>query len=275
MRAAPQQPHSPPDGGTSGAALNKTALKEQGRSTAFGQGGSFLAQEWKVRPRPWMWTPAQLKLLHHPWLCRGPAHSQNKLLFPEEAAEAFEAVHLTLVLAVTVIWLLLSTSKGCENFSLQPLRLLGWVTAKGLWKFTGQLPPACSPRIRDTSTAVRWLFSPGELCSLLSISAAQTMSLGGGRRTDLPSSQQLDWELDPCSSLRHCQFPFPAAEEGEGEWGSSAFKDNLHADFLQWFSNKLGYIAWVDSRQPQHNRKGTTFPCSSPHKGCMSWKPVE
>lgn len=44
-------------------------------------------------------------------------------LFPEQAAEVFEALHLTLVLAATVIWLPLSSAKVCEEFSLQPVRV--------------------------------------------------------------------------------------------------------------------------------------------------------
>lgn len=166
-------------------------------------------------------------------------------LFPEKAAELCEALHLTLLLAVTVIWLPLSPAKGCEDFSLQPVRLLGWATSKGLCKFTGQLPPACSPRIRDMSTTALWLFSPGELSSLLGKYLCSTDNEpGGGRRTDLPSSQQLDWEMDTCPSLWHYQFPFPTAEEGEeGNEAHLPLKTTCKADFLQRFSNKLGYIA--------------------------------
>lgn len=105
-------------------------------------------------------------------------------LFPEKAAEVCEALHLTLVLAVTVIWLPLSPAKGCEDFSLQPVRLLGWATSKGLCKFTGQLPPACSPRIRDMSTTALWLFSPGELSSLLGKYLCSTDNEPGGRQAD-------------------------------------------------------------------------------------------
>lgn len=220
-----------------------------------------------------MWTPAQTALppmaLQGTWQLCPRTYSQKN-------AEVFEALHLTPVLAVTVIWLPLSPAKGCKDFSLQPMRLLGWATSKGL---SASLLASCLlPALPESGTWAPQLdsfLSPGELCSWLT-ALCSTDSEPGGRQEDRLA-------CDSAAGLGNVPLPQPLAlpipvfnsREGEGEWGSSAFKDNLQADFLQWFSNKLGYITWVDSWQPQHNRKGTKFTYSSPHKGCRSWKPVE
>lgn len=159
-------------------------LQEQGRATAtaFGQGGPSLSSGLESQPLAMDVNPSSNCCTTRE--LAGDLSALPMQLFPEQAAEVFEALHLTLVLALTVICLCLSPAKGCEVFSLQPVRLLGWATSKGLCMFTGQMPPACSPGTRDMSTAARWLFSPGELCSLLSKYLCSTDSEPGGRQKD-------------------------------------------------------------------------------------------
>lgn len=184
MTAAPQQPHLPPQCWWGAIRSNS----EQCCQAAAGAGESHSHCLWPGRSLPSSGLESQTLAVD--------VHASSNCCTTHGFAGGLAAIPRT---SCRGFWgTALDPGPGCYS-NLTPL-----IFSQGLWRvqpaasegpceFTGQLPPACSPRTRDMSTAAQWPFSPGELCSPLSKYLCSTVKEPGGRQEDRLACESSSW----------------------------------------------------------------------------------